>query len=165
MRFLRNIRIGIKNLYRWFPIIWNDRDWDHNFFFEIMRFKLKNMENFFRYYGCHLVAEKDADKMKVCIILLDRLIEDRYFDNAFKPHDKKWGESKMRLENNGKLEIDYPNVKTDEDKINQNIDFKKGINLEGYLIKQDLKYSFNILEKNITQGILLVTNCRYPFLI
>ena len=31
----------IYNLYRWFPIIWKDQDWDHSYIFEIFKFKLK----------------------------------------------------------------------------------------------------------------------------
>ena len=32
---------GIKNLIKWFPIIWKDRNWDHSYIYEILKFKLK----------------------------------------------------------------------------------------------------------------------------
>ena len=40
--YYRIVTQGIKNLWRWFPIIWNDHDWDHTFIFKILRFKLQN---------------------------------------------------------------------------------------------------------------------------
>jgi hypothetical protein len=39
------------------------------------------MEENFRNYGCHKFAEKDADKMKVVVNLLDRIVKDEYFEN------------------------------------------------------------------------------------
>ena len=37
---------GIKNLVRWFPIIWRDRDWDDHYIFEVLKFKLKNQSKY-----------------------------------------------------------------------------------------------------------------------
>jgi len=34
---------SIKNLIKWFPIIWNDRDWDHGYVEDMLLFKLNNM--------------------------------------------------------------------------------------------------------------------------
>ena len=147
--FIRDIRIGIKNLVNWFPIIWNDRQWDHSFFYEIMRFKLNKMEKYLRHNGHHIGSEKSANKIKVCVMLLNRLMEDNYHDLIFRPHDKKWGESKMYVKDDGYVEIDYPNVKTDEDKVNQKKDFRNRMSGVEYLNKQDLDYLFSILNKHI----------------
>ena len=38
----RDIAQGIKNLIKWFPIIWKDRNWDDSFIFDILQFKLQN---------------------------------------------------------------------------------------------------------------------------
>jgi hypothetical protein len=40
------------------------------------------MENFFRDTAIHIGAEADADNMKVCVCLLDRLVEDEYMERA-----------------------------------------------------------------------------------
>jgi len=34
---------GIRNLWRWFPVIWKDRDWDHGYLSRILEFKLLSM--------------------------------------------------------------------------------------------------------------------------
>ena len=43
--FFRNIKHGLKNLYVWFPIIWNDRQWDFQSMLEILDKKLELMVN------------------------------------------------------------------------------------------------------------------------
>ena len=32
------IKYGVQNLYKWFWIIWKDRDWDHHYIFEVLKF-------------------------------------------------------------------------------------------------------------------------------
>ena len=76
----RGIKQGTKNLVIWFPVIWHDRWWDHSFLFSILRFKLSLMEKGFRKYGVSTRSEQDADNIKKCEVLLDRLINDAYID-------------------------------------------------------------------------------------
>jgi hypothetical protein len=93
--FPRNVKYGIQNLIKWFPVIWQDRDWDHWFIFKIFHFKLKEVEKLQREYGNAVTHEKIADQIKLAVLLLDRLIKDEYLENVLKPHEKKWGESEM----------------------------------------------------------------------
>lgn len=93
--FFKNCKYGIMNLIIWFHVIWKDRDWDQWYLYNILRFKLERMEKIQREYGCHNDSNKTADQIKLCINLLSRLIDDNYLINALKPHEKKWGESKM----------------------------------------------------------------------
>ena len=89
----RNCKNGIKNLITWFTVIWKDRDWDQQFFYEIVYFKLKQMEKFHRNYGNTVNREKYADEIKLAALLLKRVIDDNYLENVMEPHEKKWGES------------------------------------------------------------------------
>lgn len=41
--WLSNFSNGIKNIRVWFDLIWYDRDWDNNFLWKILLFKLKRM--------------------------------------------------------------------------------------------------------------------------
>lgn len=41
--FRYDLWLGIKNLYVWFPIIWNDFDWDWSQLAKIMEFKMRRM--------------------------------------------------------------------------------------------------------------------------
>lgn len=94
-QFFRNIKYGIQNLIIWFPIIWQDRDWDQWFIYKTLQFKLKQTEKLQREYGNSIQSENIADKIKLCINLLDRLINDEYLEYCLKPHEKKWGRSKL----------------------------------------------------------------------
>jgi len=74
-----NIRIGIKNLIIWFPIIWNDRWWDYAFLLLILRKKLQLMEDGFRNKAACLHEDgRHEDQIEQCLLVLDRLIEDDY---------------------------------------------------------------------------------------
>ena len=64
-------------------------------------------------------------------------------------HDKKWGEAKMYVDEKKMFQITYPNVKNEQDEKLQRIDFKKCVNQETYLLKQDLDYLFKLISKNI----------------
>lgn len=72
------IKYGVKNLIKWFYIIWYDRDWDYTFLYEIIRFKLKNMEHLQRNYSNSVDSEKYADEIKEVIEALERLIKEDY---------------------------------------------------------------------------------------
>jgi len=149
IHYFRNIKQGIKNLVVWFPIIWNDRWWDHTFLYDILRFKLGLMEKFFRKYGHHINAEKDADVMKHCCDILDRLIADEYCEEAYKEHGLKWGRMDMKVDSDGVLDFTRPNVKTDEDKFIEHEEFLECVKVENQLEKDDIKELFKIMSRNI----------------
>jgi len=153
--FFRSIKIGVPNLIRWFPVIWKDRDWDHQFIFQIFRHKLHLTEQFIRRYGIHTNNIDDADKIKLCVNLLDRLIKDEYHENAFKHHEEKWGPPELNWHDSEEHEgmcgaaITHANVKTDEDEKSQNKDFKIACEHEVSLREQDLDMLFNYMRKHI----------------
>jgi hypothetical protein len=77
-QFFRNIR----NLIRWFPIIWKDRDWDDHFIFEILKFKLKNQAEYIGYHDRHVSAKRDAEKMMLCVRLIEK-VQDEYYAGEY----------------------------------------------------------------------------------
>ena len=81
-QFFRNIY----NLIRWFPIIWKDRDWDDHFIFEILKFKLKNQAKYIGYYNRHLSAKRDAEKMMLCVRLIEKIQDESYGTEYFDYH-------------------------------------------------------------------------------
>lgn len=74
-RFVRRIR----NLIRWFPVIWKDEDWDHYFIFEILKFKLKNQAEYIGNKDRHVSAKRDAEIMMTCVRLIDK-IQNSFYD-------------------------------------------------------------------------------------
>ena len=149
-----NIKNGISNLIRWFPVVWKDRDWDHTYIYDVLHFKLKNTEHCIR-NGSHVKSDKDADRIKICVNLLGRLIKDDYYDNVYKHFDKKWGElsfgSEKDEEREGycKLIFKRSNDPNNEREEERDKEYKKLMNKEGYLIHQDLDLLFDIMKKNI----------------
>lgn len=149
-----NIRNGIKNIFRWFPIIWKDRDWDHYYLFKMLHFKLNKMEKCLR-DGCHLNADETADKIKICTHLITRIIDDEYYNNVFKEHDKKWGKIEINYKDYVKDDrlvecaMTRSNIKNKKDKEQERKEYRLIMNKPDELRKQDIQYLFKIMGKNI----------------
>jgi hypothetical protein len=102
-----DIKQGVKNLIYWFPAVWLDRWWDHFFLYRILIRKLSQMEKGFREHGHSTNSEKDAKNIKICILLLDRLVKDGYIDY----NEEGLQESNIRISHN-----------KEEQMINQDLD-------------------------------------------
>ncbi len=141
---------GIKNLIIWFPTVWCDRQWDNRFIYIILRQKLHFTEQTIRRYGHHENDIKDADRIKRCVDILDRLIEDAHYDEVFEEHCKKWGHPEFSWKED-KLYIKYPNVKTRLDDESEQIDFRKASNKEESSRQADIDELFEIMRKHIQE--------------
>jgi hypothetical protein len=153
----RSLIYGVKNLWIWFPVIWSDRNWDHQFIYEVFKHKLHLTEQLIRNDGIHINHLRDAKRIKLCVDLLDRLINDEYHETAFKPHRKKWGKPKFNWLESKKhpdmteLKIIHPNVKTAEDEKKQSKQFRVCAKNESNLREQDLDLLFKIMRKHIQE--------------
>ena len=88
---------GFKNLWKWLPVIWKDRDWDHYHMFAMMDFKLKNMIILFE-DGEHFVGwENEVRYMKICRGLIQRL-QDSYYECEY----QDYMDYDLELADNGK---------------------------------------------------------------
>ena len=76
--FLKNIFYSIKNLIKWFKIIWTDRDWDHNYLYFILKFKLERMRDYNKIHGSSVNSNITAQRIDKCVKILDKLIEDDF---------------------------------------------------------------------------------------
>lgn len=76
--FFRNIFDGIKNLIKWFPIIWKDRDWDYYFIYDVLKFKLKNTATYIGNRDYHTRAQRDSETMNLCVRLINMIQDDYY---------------------------------------------------------------------------------------
>jgi hypothetical protein len=89
-----DVKYGIKNLIRWFPVIWGDRDWDFAYMFALLEKKFEHYEKEWSSDACFVVgSEKQVKRFKICKELCRRLKDDWYYhENTFMFHDKKWGD-------------------------------------------------------------------------
>jgi hypothetical protein len=74
----RDIRHGIKNLWRWFPTIWRDRNWDGHFIFELLAKKLEFQAKHIGDRNWHMNAKRDAEIMRLVVRLIRLNQEDTY---------------------------------------------------------------------------------------
>jgi len=81
---IRYTKHSIKNILRWLPVIWQDRDYDSFFIYEILKIKLKNQSEHIRSHNNHTSAEYDARKMELCVNLIDKLQNSFYSVEYFK---------------------------------------------------------------------------------
>ncbi len=77
----------IYNLYRWFPIIWNDQDWDDHYIFEILKFKLKNQAEYIGGKDRYIGAKRDAEIMMLCTRLIDK-VQDEWYGREYLDYQK-----------------------------------------------------------------------------
>jgi hypothetical protein len=146
--FRYDIPYGLKNLLVWFKVIWSDRNWDYHYIYIILRHKLDLMEKAIRSNNNHTEANRDADQIKECVDILDRLIDDAYFDLAYKDYEEKWGGIKFRVEEN-RLQLDNPKVQTPEDHEEERHDFKNAMMKENILKENDINRLFDLMKNNI----------------
>jgi len=80
MRIFRSFIQGIKNCITWFPIIWNDEQFDQSYLLRILSKKLKLMSEFKEHWSCNY--PKEQKRMKIASLLAKRLTDDDYITNA-----------------------------------------------------------------------------------
>jgi hypothetical protein len=73
---------GVKNIFKWLPVVFFDRWYDYSYLVKIMQFKIHDMYYHFENYGHFIGNKKTAKQMLICSILLKRIEEDNYFKNS-----------------------------------------------------------------------------------
>jgi hypothetical protein len=101
---LRSFKTGMKNLIKWFPIIYKDRDWDHYFIYAILHKKFDNMEKFFNSDKAWSSSEKIAEQINEVKILCEKLMDYDYLSEALKPFEEKYGDIEIFKFIDNKLE-------------------------------------------------------------
>jgi hypothetical protein len=67
----KEVIAGIKNLWRWRKVIYNDRDWDQWYIYEILKTKLQHQSEHFQKHGWTTSAPTHAAEMRECIELIE----------------------------------------------------------------------------------------------
>ncbi len=92
--FFKNIR----NIIRWIPTLWKDREWDYGFMLELEYNKLKNMVHWYETnnYGHCTSGDTVVKQMKLAISLLDIILEKNEWWHINFPDDYKWFDENHR---------------------------------------------------------------------
>jgi len=84
---MREFIQGIKNLIKWFPVIWRNRDWDHTFIYDVLMFKLEQQAKYIGGKNRHMNAKRDAEIMLLCTKLID-LSSNEFYDMEYMDYNK-----------------------------------------------------------------------------
>ena len=69
-RRIRGFGRGIRNLWRWLPVIWQDEDFDHAYFARIISFKARLMAEHFEEHRIHTSWAREARQLRMVAYLL-----------------------------------------------------------------------------------------------
>jgi hypothetical protein len=83
---IRRFYNRIKNVIRWLPTIWKDQDWDDFYIFEILRVKLKHQAKYIGDRDFFVGADRETEKMLLCIKLIERIQDDYYNTESHSYH-------------------------------------------------------------------------------
>jgi hypothetical protein len=86
----KNFTRGVKNLWKWFPIIWKDRDYDDYFIFEILKTKLKHQAKYIGDRDWHTRAKRDAEIMMTCVCLVEKIQDEFYSGDYMNYHESRF---------------------------------------------------------------------------
>lgn len=141
-----NLKYGIRNLFRYFKVIWNDRDWDELYVFILLNKKFTYMEELHRKYGNSVNSKKYADEIKLAKLLTERIINRDYNENALTQYYNKYGKDFWELDEES-IEH-YFKRKNDISKQQRDMRsraYKHADKME----KQDIEYLFKHMSKHI----------------
>ena len=74
----KDLKSGIKNLIRWFPTIWKDRDWDDYFIFNLLIKKIEFQAKHIGDNDRHTRAKRDAEIMRTCVRIMEKIRDEDY---------------------------------------------------------------------------------------
>lgn len=79
---MRKFIRGVKNLIRWFPTIWNDRDFDYYYTIEVLKKKLLFQAEAMKKHSLHENASVSIEQLRTCAVLLHVVQNESYFDDV-----------------------------------------------------------------------------------
>lgn len=162
---MRKFKLGIRNLIRWFKVIWRDRDYDTSFIWEILKTKLKNQAEYIGKHDRTMSSKKNSQMMMTCVRLIEK-IENETYDHEwykFQHSEYLWipdTPGSFRLEINeiwekydeyfAKYPHAYREVTKNEKYIFANISKQNiAMNMSHYMDKKANRLLFKILERDL----------------
>lgn len=69
---------GVKNIFRWMPTIYKDKDWDDFYILAMLRKKIEYQREYLVKANRHMDIERDNKDMTLALNLLERMIDEHY---------------------------------------------------------------------------------------
>lgn len=154
-----NIIRGIKNVIRWLPVIWNDRDWDYSYALIFLKMKLQFMSDYHQQRQFYVGWENNVKWMRTIVKLIDKVIQEDYTSEYNNYHSSSYVF-------NGCSNIDDDEIKIEEFKssiINENFDdyFKKHPNDFKIVYNKAKKRNINLDINDVDDKLFVSTLLGY----
>jgi hypothetical protein len=122
--FLMNVPSNIKMICQWIPVLWNNWDWDYNFLFDILRYKMDRMSKHLAEHDVGVTAWQRAAQLKACVDIIDRIQDGSlsYTKEEQKAHEEKWGETiheSVETEDPGLFKLDMYSQKARDERLEE----------------------------------------------
>jgi hypothetical protein len=152
----------VRNVLRWLPTIWEDRDWDNSYITEILIRKLEFTRDFYlsdKPYSSE--AKRTADEIQEAISRLHQTKDswEFYEDPAMEQLQRKWGLTAFSFEpyehdENGniltyEMKSKTEKVNTEEEEEQYNKEFRKTVKEAREQYMKDKKDAYKFIAKNI----------------
>ncbi len=146
-----------RNVLRWLPVIWRDRDWDMHYFNEILIKKLEHKRDFFLSDRVHVSRAKEtAEQIQTAIDMLHKTRDSWEFYECpmMRELEAKWGEGVLRFvpiegTDTEEMFIDHEGVKTPEDEKQYREEFRAGMIKAEKQYKKDKREAYKYLADHI----------------
>ena len=133
----REFARGVKNLWRWFPVIWRDRDWDQDFIYSILAKKLEFQAKYIGDRDWHVVAKRDAEIMRLVVKLI-RLQQEDFYGMEYMDYEetKVWFEPCNDTSETYELKSETISEQYDAYFAKYPLQYKRVLNGEGFLNRE-----------------------------
>lgn len=147
----RSFGYSIRNLIRWLPIIWKDRDWDQFYLENILIFKLKNMSKFY-HQGKNVYSvesDKVAAEIDEVVNLFERIQKDEY-ELEIDPNFNDWITDDRPLSTKEMIDRELCRIFNGPDFSEEELEYRKQV-YENALTKRqkDLQTAYRLISENI----------------
>lgn len=92
-----NVKYGVANYAKWFPTVWNDRDWDEYYLYKVMKFKLNKMAHLHKYYDHSTESEQTASQLKAASDLCGKPANYDYSGEALQNFREKYPDFELEI--------------------------------------------------------------------
>jgi hypothetical protein len=84
---IRYFITGCKNILRWAPTLYHDRDWDDSYIFTILQKKIEYQRKEIIYANRHTQVDRDNRDMTIVLNLIER-VKNEYYDSEYLDYEK-----------------------------------------------------------------------------
>lgn len=145
-RLFYNVKNGLRNLWNWRSVVWNDRPWDYVYIFKALRFKLNETQRCID--GTFVGADEEAAKIRSLIEAIDRILEDDYVSEEYKELDRKYGKLEMIFHEDNTITTTRKNLK-EEDRKTERQETLTLAELEAKRRQDDINFVFDTMKNDI----------------